>query len=191
MLQEDFKSTLRYMRSDPNILAKVKNQLLEKAEDEQVKEVARNLTDEQIIDHACEIYTVYLNSIFQVLDSDMLYEQKYAKMKSLTDKFREKYIDDPVIAVVIKGSGMDYMIDTIYPIEIGHMALTNGIKAAVEVYLVLAKTGELPEKLPGYLPKDPFTGQDFVYKITDEGFALRCRGEEYLNNQFLEFKVQE
>jgi hypothetical protein len=192
MLQNDFKSTLSYMQSDPNLLAKLKSQLLEKAEGEQAKAFARNLTDDQIIDHACEIYTAYLNSIFQVLDSDMLYEQKYAQMKSLTDKFREKYINDPVIAIVIKGSSMDVMINRIYPNRIGHLALTNGIKAAVEVYLVLAKTGKLPEKLPDNLPKDPFTGQDFVYEITDEGFALCCQDEEFLRrkNQFLEFKVQ-
>jgi len=192
MLQDDFESTLNYMRSDPNLLAKLKSQLLEKAEDEQAKEIARNFTDEQIIDHARETYTAYLNSIFQVLDSEMLYEQKYAQMKSLTDKFREKYINDTVIAIVIKGSHMDGMIDIVYPNRIGHLALTNGIKAAVEVYLIAAKTGKLPQKLPDYLPKDPFTGRDFVYEITDEGFALRCQGQEYIRrkNQFLEFKVQ-
>jgi hypothetical protein len=190
MLQNDFKSTLSYMQSDPNLLGKLKNQLLEKAEDEQAKEVVRNLTDEQIINHVRETYSAYLNSIFQVLDSDMLYEQRYAQMKSLTDKFREKYINDPVIEIVIKGTHIDYMIDTIYPIEIGHMALTNGIKAAVEIYLILSKTGKLPEKLPTYLPKDPFTSRDFVYEITDQGFALHSQGEEFLNNQFLEFKVK-
>ena len=90
------------------------------------------------------------------------------------------------------GVGMDYELDRHYPFLIGHQAHTNGIKAAVEVYLTLAKTERLPEKLPDFLPKDPFTGRDFVYETTDEGFALRCQGEEFLRrkNRFLEFKVK-
>jgi len=73
-----------------------------------------------------------------------------------------------------------------------HKACVNGTKAAVEVYLVLAKTGKLPDKLPDYLPKDPFTGRDFGYEKTDEGFALRCQDEEFLTRKKkqLEFKVQ-
>jgi hypothetical protein len=79
-----------------------------------------------------------------------------------------------------------------YPYQVMHQARINGIKAAVEVYLVLAKTGRLPEKLPEYLPKDPFTSEDFVYEITDEGFALRCQGEDFQKGRrtLLEFKVK-
>jgi len=62
----------------------------------------------------------------------------------------------------------------------------------VEVYLALANAGQLPEKLPDHLPKDPFTGRDFIYEITDEGFALRCQGKDFLNRKYrlLEFKIK-
>ncbi len=79
-----------------------------------------------------------------------------------------------------------------YPYRVGHQAHINGVKAAVEVYLVIAKTGQLPKTLPDGLPKDPFTGRDFVYEITDDGFALRCQGKEFLSrkNRWLDFKVR-
>jgi len=59
-----------------------------------------------------------------------------------------------------------------------HTAQVNNIRAAVGIYLILAKTGRLPEKLPENLPKDPFTREDFIYEITDEGFVLHYRAED-------------
>jgi hypothetical protein len=48
----------------------------------------------------------------------------------------------------------------------------NMLKAAIEVYLVKAKTGSLPSQIPSTAPKDVFTGQDFKYEKTKEGFTL-------------------
>lgn len=125
----------------------------------------------------------------------MTYEQKCVQIQRLIDKLKEEDGTDLVVAHVINWSGIDGMIEPPsrqYPFYVGCQAHINGIKAAVEVCLVLAKTGQLPEKLPDGLPKDPFTGRDFVYEITDEGFALRCQGEEFLSrkNRFLEFRVK-
>lgn len=44
--------------------------------------------------------------------------------------------------------------------------------AGIEVYLIRTRTGQLPEKLPESVPKDPFTGLDFRYEITEGGFTL-------------------
>jgi hypothetical protein len=43
----------------------------------------------------------------------------------------------------------------------------------------------LPETLPDYLPKDPFSGQDFEYEITEKGFVLRCRAKDILASQLV------
>ena len=78
-----------------------------------------------------------------------------------------------------------------YSYQVGRLAYTNSVKAAVEVYLIVAKTGRLPEKLPEYVPKDPFTGLDFVYETTDEGFTLRCQGDNTYEHKVLAFKARE
>ena len=193
-LQADFNSLLNYVRMNPTLLATLRNCLVEKAEGEEAKEKARNLTDEQILSRAREPFPRFFDSIFQILDSEMTYEQKCSQMNRLINKLTEEYGSDPVVAYVIR-SCIDGMIEypsRQYPLHVGHAAHINGIKAAVEVYLVVAKTGQLPGTLPEGLPKDPFTGRDFIYEITDEGFALRCEDEEFLRrkNRFLEFKVR-
>ncbi len=62
--------------------------------------------------------------------------------------------------------------------QVWHTAHVNNIRVAVGIYLIFAKTGRLPEKLPENLPKDPFTREDFIYEITDEGFVLHYRAED-------------
>ena len=194
MLQADVKAGLNHLRTYPPALRYLKKALIDMAEDEQTKEKARNLTDEQFLSRACEELACFVDSIFRILDSEMTYEQKRAQMQRLIDKLMEGDGTDSLVkAILLSGINMGVgRIDRQYPFLVGHAAHINGIKAAVEVYLVLAKTGQLPEKLPDHLPKDPFTGRDFVYEITDEGFALRCQDEEFLRrkNRFLEFKVQ-
>jgi hypothetical protein len=54
----------------------------------------------------------------------------------------------------------------------------NALRAAVGVYLVKAQQGRLPRQLPAGLPQDLFSGKDFAYQVTDEGFTLRCRGKD-------------
>lgn len=191
-LQADFRRYLNRGRTNPAPLRKLRNLLMEKAEDEQAKEITRYLTNEQLLSRAREPFPRFFDSIFRIEDSEMPYEQKYAQMQRLHNKLKDEYAADPVVTYVLQGAGLGYMIDRQYPFQVGHEAHINGIKAAVEVYLVLAKTGQLPEKLPSHLPKDPFTGRDFAYEITQEGFALRCQGKDFQGRgkQRLEFKVR-
>ena len=192
MLQAKSISFFYLMRTNPGTVSHLRNLLVERAEDEIAKEKLRNLTDDQLLLRTREGFPHLVDLIVQVADSEMTYEQKCAQMQSFINKLTEADGIDPVAKCAIFVSDTRGMIERQYPFLVGHAAHINGIKAAVEVYLVVAKTGRLPEKLPDHLPKDPFTGQDFVYEITDEGFALRCQGKEFLRrkNRFLEFKVK-
>jgi hypothetical protein len=194
MLKADIKSGLNHLRTYDPSLRYLKKVLMDMTEDEQAKDEVQNLTDEQFLSRIGEELTRFIDSILRILDSEMTFEQKRAQMQTLINKQMEANITDSVIKAIIM-SGINFGIDEIdrqYPFLVGHAAHINGIKAAVEVYLVVAETGQLPEKLPDYLPKDPFTSRDFVYEITDKGFALLCQGEEFLRrkNQFLEFKFR-
>lgn len=122
----------------------------------------------------------------------MTYEQKCAQMQRFVDDLEEGDSTDQIVKCLMPLSGSNPLAKGNYPFQIGHLAHINGIKVALEVYLNVAKTGQLPEKLPDHLPKDPFTSRDFVYEITDEGFALRCQGEDFQERgkQVLEFKIK-
>ena len=188
-LQGRVKRFLNHMRTTPKSLRYNKNLAIREAEGEQAKENVRNLTDEQFLARAGKGLARFTDSMFRVLDSEMTYEQKLVQMHGLFNEKMKGDNTDPVVKSVIT---MVEGIDRGYSSLVEHTAYVNGTKAAVEVYLVLAKTGHLPEKLPEHLPKDPFTGKDFVYEITDEGFALRCQGETFqgLGKRRLEFKVR-
>jgi hypothetical protein len=55
---------------------------------------------------------------------------------------------------------------------------TNAVLAGIDIYIVRAKTGKLPDKLPAGLPKDMFSNKDFLYEKTDTGFVLKCQGKD-------------
>ena len=191
-LQELVKAYLEDIRTYPTRRSMLTNLLVGLAEDEQAKESTRNLTDEQLLLRISRGLQSFLDSIFLILDSEIAYEQKLAYMQRIISKLTEADDTDPVIKGILIIINMKEMINRQYPAYVEHQAYINGVKAAVEVYLIVAKTGQLPEKLPDGLPKDPSTGRDFIYEITDEGFALRCQDEKFLSRQSekLEFKIK-
>jgi hypothetical protein len=67
----------------------------------------------------------------------------------------------------------------------------NAVLAGIEIYIIRAKTGKLPDELPAGLPKDMFSGKDFLYEKTNAGFVLNGQGKD-LNKDIVqkyEFKV--
>lgn len=79
-----------------------------------------------------------------------------------------------------------------YRMSVNHRARMNALKAAIEIYLIRARTGKLPDVLPDGLPKDPYTCRDFGYEIVEGGFALRCQGEDFQRERprrSLEFEI--
>ena len=114
-------------------------------------------------------------------------QQKRAKLQKVIDELSEAY------AIETLTFGFPWnLIDYPFRSQVIHTAHTNSIKAAIELYLIVANTGQLPERLPEGLPKDPYSGKDFEYEITKEGFVLRCPVKpvnERKVRQF-EFKVQ-
>lgn len=69
----------------------------------------------------------------------------------------------------------------------------NVVLAGIDIYLIRAKTGKLPDVLPAGLPKDMFSGKDFLYEKTDAGFVLTGQGKDLdkdiVQEQKYEFKV--
>jgi GrpB-like predicted nucleotidyltransferase (UPF0157 family) len=53
----------------------------------------------------------------------------------------------------------------------------NAVLAGLEIYIIRAKTGKLPDELPAGLPKDLFSGKDFLYEKTGAGFTLTGQGK--------------
>ncbi|MCK4787503.1 MAG: hypothetical protein KAV87_27340, partial [Desulfobacteraceae bacterium] len=189
MLETDFEFVLGLVRKEPDTLEGARDDLEKKAKDDITKKEIQGLTDDELLARAQQSYAKFLNSVLRVIGSGMPYEKTYTEIQRLINKLEEQANSDPVIILW----PCVLVIDNMYELQVRHTAEFNALKAAIEIYLVKAKTGQFPEKLPDGLPKDPYTGGDFGYEITDEGFALRCQGEEFQKGrmrQRLEFKVK-
>jgi hypothetical protein len=83
-------------------------------------------------------------------------------------------------------------IETILCLDIRNKTHFNAVKAAIEIYIIKAKTGKLPDALPADLPGDLFSGKPLLYEKTADGFTLCCRGKDLSKDEIYkyEFKVK-
>lgn len=141
---------------------------------------------QKIIDKSAEPDTIELLTRFsKVLGKETNFD--FLVNREMTDKQKcdemQKVIHELGDAYAIETStfGLSWyqinFIESEMDRHTAQMAQINCIRAAVELYLMLAKTGQLPKELPDYLQKNPYTGRDFLYEITDDGFILGCQSE--------------
>jgi hypothetical protein len=116
-------------------------------------------------------------------------EEKEREIKRLMLEQRKNPAHDPMwLLGYLQGAVDSYS-------RYAHLrARVHAVRAAIAVYLIKAKTGQLPQTLPADLPKDPYTGKDFeYYQATERWFILRCRGVfagQTLNGELLQFEFQ-
>jgi len=194
MLKMDFELTLQSLRNNNNILdnaleaMNLKDQIRssfrnKNASTDMEDRKVQSITDEELVALAGEPYESFLNSALQVINSGMSYKEKMSKIDILTKKIRNEFGGDPASYPIIAAhpeklltlyivNHSDEVVASLYRLHVDHVALINVLMTGIEVYLTEAETGQLPEKLPEGVPKDPFTGRDFAYEITEEGFTL-------------------
>ncbi len=170
VLKIDDELGLRSLRSNPDTLIRLREHLADNADDENTRDKTLVLSDEELIVLLRKPYVDFFKSLSHVMDSEMTFEEKSLEIQRLS-----KIIDDKYAAYHYVGTGR---VVEHYNLKVRNMAQFNALKAAIEIYLIKAKTGQLPETLPDGLPKDPFSDEDFLYKITEKGFVLRCRAKD-------------
>ena len=146
--------------------------------EEQKLSKMQKIIDKRVAPDAIELLTKFSNALGQEIDlgflagSEMTDEQRLAEMQKVLRELGEAF------RIETSGFGFSWhWIAGLFEFEVRHTAQINGIKAAVELYLIMAKTGQLPKELPDYLQKDPYTGRNFLYEITDDGFVLGCQSD--------------
>lgn len=190
---EEFEYLLESVRNDDRdvkVIDFVKNQLAAKERNENERTRLRNLTDEEIIKLIRIPYENFLNSLFEIIESNIPGQEIYKKIQDLQKDFKKQSENNP--AIILDLSARSEFMNGSYNRYLTETAYYNALKAAIDIYLIVAKTGQLPGELPEGLAKDPYSGEDFEYEITDDGFTLRCREKdfEYKNVHEYEFKVK-
>jgi len=132
----------------------------------------------------------FLNHQAAVLTAiDLPYPESFEQLKRLDKKLKEDYKKN---THSILTNNFLAAIDRILSLDVRIITHFNAIKTAIEIYLIKAKTGKLPDALPSGLPGDAFSGRDFKYDKTANGFTLRCRGKDLSKDEIYkyEFKVK-
>lgn len=146
-------------------------------------------SDESFYKKNTTYYMEQMASIIAMLDLNIGYRQTISKLKEIAEKIPKEAQEnsDATLAGVFMPA-----LTKVYNHSIAAKTSSNAIKAAVEIYIIQAKTGKLPDRLPGSLPKDLFSGKDFQYEKTAQGFILRCQGKDLVKDEIheYEFKVK-
>ena len=151
--------------------------------DMEMTEEQKLATTQKIIGKLAEPETIELVTEFSralgvgidfgfLADSEMTDKRRLAEMQKVIVELRTAYR----IKTSIFGFSWKW-VNGLFESQLKHTAKLNSIKAAVELYLIMARTGQLPDDLPDYVAKDPYTGRDFLYEITDDGFVLGCQSD--------------
>jgi hypothetical protein len=145
------------------------------AGNEQAQQAA-GLSDEGLFAYVRGPYTEFLDAARPIVESSMLYEKAYPALQHLEQNLRKKIDGDPVGRVV--GANIEIMADDVpllYTTQARSATRLNAFSVALELYLEKAQTGQLPENLPRGCPKDTYSGQDFIYTVSQNTFVLRSR----------------
>jgi hypothetical protein len=141
-------------------------------------------TDSKLLQKARQVYSECMNSMVEVLETPMPYEQAYSRLTNLAGDLDSS---DPTttaaryfIPAINKVFSQKTWIETKF----------NAIIAGIETLLERAGTGKLPDALPAGLPKDAFSGEDFKYEKTKEGFILHCRDRDLGKNELYQFEFK-
>ncbi len=106
---------------------------------------------------------------------DLPYPQSYRQLVKLSERpgIESKKNRSAIIAAYfVPATGKIVCLD------IRSRTHFNAVKTALDLYITKIKTGKLPAELPQDMPRDLFSGKDFAYEKTGDGFLLRCRGKD-------------
>lgn len=144
------------------------------------------MMDDEFLAKNREYYSKFITSMEAILGAPGTYEQRYLKLSQLVEQMQGLAASDEgaVLAAALAPG-----FDKVYGVQVAGEAAANATQAAVDVCIVKAETGQWPAELPAGLPKDPFSGEDFDYERTDNGFVLRCRGKDLAKDKLHEFGV--
>jgi hypothetical protein len=115
-------------------------------------------------------------ALVDVLKSGQPYPQIYAQLLDLEQKQQLESLDNPdatFTALLLPATYRIYLLTTRFQTHF------NAVRAAIDLYIIKAQTGTLPDTLPAGMPLDLYSGQPFEYEKAPDHFTLRCRAKEH------------
>lgn len=144
-------------------------------------------TPPQLLEQAQQACDEYLQSALQVMRADLPYREKHAKLQEMVDSLDDRAADGDPLALL---SEAPKVVELYHRLLVRNAVYDNLAAAAIETCLAKTKTGHLPQALPSALPKDLYTGKDFEYERTENGFALRFDPDNLSRIRARQFKFR-
>jgi len=160
-------------------------EILKSLSKEQIEKIRNG--DEAFYEKCRKYYLDYIASVQAAFA--LPYENAYNELIKLSEKVAKEVKTHPVAFFT---STISSSMAHIYTGEIFSKTSMNAFMGAIEIYIQKAKSGQLPDELPVVLPRDLFSGKDFKYEKTNDGFILKCQGKDIERNKTneYEFKVK-
>ncbi len=142
--------------------------------------------DEEFFRASREYYSNYVTSV--QLAIDLPYPQSRKQLEQLNEKAKKQAADNPAAML---SAALWPAVTRICTLDVRARSHFNALKAAIDIYIVRAKTGRLPDTLPAGLPRDLYSGKDFEYEKTKDGFVLSFQSKDLDKGEIskYEFKV--
>lgn len=156
---------------------------IEMTEEQKLSEIQK-IIDKSVEPDTIELFTRFSKVLGKDINFDFLVnrevtdKEKLAEMQKVIRELGDAYAIETSI-FGLSWNQISYLFESAIGSHTAQMAQINCTRAAVELYLILAKTGQLPKELPDNLPKDPFTGRDLLYRLRDYGFVLGCQSDMF------------
>jgi hypothetical protein len=143
--------------------------------------------DEQFFERNRAYWQRHAAAVMAALD--LPYAEASSSLEGLADKPGEDFETNPDATLT---AVLAPLVCNAHNYAVHRKTSSNALKAAVELYIIAARTSQLPHGLPAGLPKDLFSGEDFEYEKKADGFVLRCRGKDLKEGKIheYEFKVR-
>ncbi len=132
-----------------------------------------------------DYYLTCCATFIDTLESGLPYTEMLTRLKDMGSPWSQQAEDNPD-ATLTSLLGPPAVGN--YRSMIKQQTNFNALKTAIDLYIVKARTGQLPDTLPADSPPDMFSGKPFEYTKTDDGFVLRCRVREHPNKDLHEYK---
>jgi hypothetical protein len=148
------------------------------------RKIIRN-ADEAFFKANKEYFLDYLSTCLTAVD--LPYPQSYEQLEKLAKKpaNESKKNPDAIMSTLVTPA-----LSTILCLDLKIRTQFNAVKTALNLYIIRAKSNQLPDELPANLPKDLFSGKDFEYEKTKDGFVLRCQGKDLSKDKIYEYEFK-
>lgn len=125
--------------------------------------------DTSFLDRSGTYFQNHVKAVQAIISSAGPCQQKMGQLGELAKRLELDAKENPF--ALLTATTMP-AVTKVFTLEARAKSSDSMLKAAIEIYIVRANTGSLPSQLPSGAPKDVFTGQDFKYTKTKDGFKL-------------------